>query len=102
MQITLITVSVNRDAMTKIPTVIPAHEAEVVKIVFGEDNVTILEEDSGSVELEPAEEGQRLASKYGADAVIKVYGENFKGAIAKACSVHEASAKPKGKAAAAT
>jgi hypothetical protein len=101
MHITLNTVTVNRDAMTKLPVTVPAHEVEVVKTVFGEDNVAIVDEDAGSVELDPAEEGARLVSKYGPDVVTKVYGENFKGAVAKACSSHEVTAKPKGKALAA-
>jgi hypothetical protein len=98
MHITLNTVSVNRDAMTKLPVTVPAHEVEIVKTVFGEDNVAFLEQDAGSVELDPAEEGSRLASKYGEAAVKAVYGENFKGAVARACSSHEVAAKPKGKA----
>jgi hypothetical protein len=101
MNVTLVSALISRDAMTRLPVDIPAHEVEIVKTVFGEDNVQVTNEDAGSVELEASEEGQRLVAKYGDVAVVKVFGENYKGAVAKACSTHEATAKPKGKALAA-
>lgn len=97
MHITLVTATVTRDAMTHLPTHIPAHELPIVQAIFGEDNVQVTSEDAGTVELDPAEEGQRLVGKYGDAAVVKGYGENYKGAVAKACSSHEATVKPKGK-----
>lgn len=98
MNITLVTATISRDPMTRIPTTVPAHELEVVKILFGEDNVQVTSEDAGSVELDPSTEGERLVGKYGDGVVVKVFGDNYKGAVARACSSHEASAKPKGKA----
>lgn len=98
MNVTLVSATITRDAMTRLPVSIPAHELEIVRTIFGEDNVQVHSEDAGSVELDPAEEGARLVGKYGDAAVVKVFGENYKGAVSKACSSHEAAAKPKGKA----
>lgn len=98
MQIALVSLDVVRDKSTRLPVTVPAHEVEIVKTIFGEDNVHASEEDAGSVELDPATEGVRLVGKYG-DVVKHVHGENYKGAVARACSSHEVTAKPKGKAA---
>lgn len=94
----LVTATVTRDAMTRLPVTVPKHEIDVMLAIFGEDNVLITNEDAGSIELEESEEGARLVSKYGDAAVVKVFGENYKGAVARACSDHEVTAKPKGKA----
>lgn len=82
-------VSVRRDAMTTLPVTVPAHEVEIQKLIFGEDNVQVTSEDAGTVELDAATEGERLVQKYGADPVIRLYGESFKGAVAKDLSGRE-------------
>lgn len=92
MNITLVTATVTRDAMTRLTVDVPAHEVEIMQTVFGEDNVQVTNENAGSVELDPSEEGQRLVGKYGDGAITRVYGENYKGAAARACSTHEAKA----------
>jgi hypothetical protein len=99
MNIPLVAVTVTRDAMTRLAVTVPAHEVDLQRTVFGEDNVQITSEDTGAhVELDPSAEGERLVGKYGDAAVVKQYGENYKGAVARALSSYEASSKPKGKA----
>lgn len=98
MQIALVSLTVVRDAMTRLPASVPAHEVEIMKTVHGEDNVTVNDGDAGFTELDPANEGDRLVAKYGEDVVKRVLGENYKGAAARACSSHEVNAKSKGKA----
>lgn len=95
----LTTVLVTRDAMTKLPTDVPAHEIDILKLIFGEDNVFVQKEDVATVDLDEANEGDRLASKYGQEAVVAAFGANYRGAVSRALSSVEA-AKPKGKAAA--
>ena len=87
----LVALIVSRDANTRLPVTVPAHEVEVVQKIFGEDNVQITNEDFGQVEVEPSEEGDRLAQKYGVEPVERIYGDNFKGAVARKC---EEIAKP--------
>ena len=77
---------ITRDAMTILPSEVPEHEVPVAQAVFGEDNVEVQGVDeSRVVTLDSSLEAERLAGKYGADALEKAYGTNFKGAIAKAC-----------------
>jgi hypothetical protein len=96
----LIAVQVHRDAMTKIPAFVPAHELRVLRAVHGKDNVyPIPDVEAGSVELDPAAEGSRLREKYGEGAVVAAYGEGFDEAIFDAVSSADSVAKPKGKAA---
>lgn len=83
--VALVALTITRDAMTKLPTTVAAHEVEVVKIVFGEDNVVVNNERAGTIEVDPDHEGERLAGKYGQDAVQRAHGENFKGKVAQAC-----------------
>lgn len=85
--IPLVAVMITRDAMTILPRELPEHELPVAQAVFGEDNVEVLGPvDDEAVKLDPATEAERLAGKYGPDAVEKAYGTNFKSAVAKACA----------------
>lgn len=97
MKVRLITATVTRDAMTRLPTTVPAHELDILMSTFGEDNVEITDEDAGEIEIDPAAEGERLAGKYGDGAVVKQFGDNFKSAVSKACSAHEVTSKAKAK-----
>lgn len=81
----IVALLVARDAMTRLPVTVPVHEVEIVKLIFGEDNVQVTDEAADKTELDPSTEGERLANKYGTEPVIRIYGENFKGAIARAC-----------------
>jgi hypothetical protein len=85
-------VLITRDAMTIIPTELPAHEIEIAKAVFGEENVNPTGADSGAVELEAASEAERLEQKWGSDALQAAFGANYKGKIAKA--VADGAVKP--------
>lgn len=82
-----VTALVERDATTTLPVTVAAHELEVVKAVFGEENVTG-ETPAGETVINLAEEPGRLERRYGADAVIATFGANFKGAITKAVTEH--------------
>lgn len=85
--ISLVAVMITRDAMTILPRDLPEHELPVVQAVFGEDNVQVLGPvEDQTVTLDSSLEAERLAGKYGTDALEKAYGTNFKGAIAKACA----------------
>ncbi len=85
--IPLVAVVITRDPMTILPREFPEHELPVAQAIFGEDNVEVLGPvDGETVALDPASEAERLAGKYGTDALEKAYGVNYKGAIAKACT----------------
>ncbi|MGC4395998.1 hypothetical protein [Hydrogenophaga sp. T2] len=85
--IPLVALMITRDPMTILPREVPEHELPIVQAVFGEDNVEVQGAVEGaSVELDPSQEAERLAGKYGTDALEKAYGANFKGAITKACA----------------
>ncbi|MBX3610389.1 MAG: hypothetical protein KF871_10895 [Hydrogenophaga sp.] len=84
--IPLVAVLITRDAMTILPRDLPEHELPIAQAVFGEDNVEVKGPvDGETVKLDVTQEADRLAGKYGADALEKAYGTNFKGAITKAC-----------------
>jgi hypothetical protein len=98
MQVNVITVEVTRDAMTRIVADVPAHEIEVQQVVFGHDNVNVLNDSAGVTELEEGEEADRLARKYGESAVTDTYGANYSGKVVaamKANAAPEADAAPK-------
>lgn len=87
--IAMCAIVITRDAMTILPTAVPAHEVEIAKAVFGEDNVEVVGPvDGQSVELDISLEHERLVQKYGPDAVQAAYGVNYKGAIERACKEH--------------
>ena len=93
--VALVALTITRDAMTRLPSTVVAHEVEVVKTVFGEDNVVVQDDEAGTLEVDPKEEGERLAQKYGHDAVVRTFGENYKGAVEKACKPVDVKAKGK-------
>lgn len=76
---------VTRDAMTILPVIVPAHELEVQKAVFGEDNVEVRDIKTEPTVVTVDDEGERIAKKYGAEAVEAAFGVNFKSKVAKAC-----------------
>ena len=76
---------VTRDAMTILPVIVPAHELEVQKAVFGEDNIEVRDIKTEPTVATADEEGDRLAKKYGAEAVEAAFGVNFKSKVAKVC-----------------
>lgn len=80
---------IDRDAMTKIPTSVPAYEVSIAQTVFGADNVQEMGDTGDLAEIEPSEEGARLAEKWGAKAVAEAYGNNFTVMLAKVAKDHE-------------
>lgn len=95
MQVNLITVEVTRDAMTRIVADIPAHEIEVQQLVFGHDNVNVLNDAAGVTELEDAAEADRLCRKYGETAVADTFGPNYAGKVIAAMKASAAQESPK-------
>lgn len=94
----MVAVMITRDAQTILPRDVPAHELPVLHAVFGEDNVQLQEGvNPGAVELDPANEAERLAGKYGTDALERTHGKNFAGAIVRACKEAEAKPEPEAK-----
>lgn len=79
-----VAVMISRDAMTNLPGIVPAHEVDIQKAVFGEDNVALLDSQPTDIfTIDPSQEAERLAQKYGGEAMEKAHGVNFKSAIAK-------------------
>ncbi len=89
----LIAVNVRRDAMTTLPNSVPQHEIAVLNAVHGKDNVYPSDEVVGSVELDPAAEGERLVAKYGEGPVHAAYGPGFDVRIAEAIASIDTTAK---------
>ena len=84
---------VTRDAMTILPTTVPAHELAIQRAVFGRENVRVLDDKLAPVEIDPSIEAERLQQKYGGRALEKAYGSNFEQAIEKACAEHQVKAQ---------
>lgn len=94
MQVNVITVEVTRDAMTRIVSDIPAHEIEVQQLVFGHDNVNVINDAAGTTELDEAAEGERLTRKYGDAAVAETFGANFHNKVIAAMKANAAADAP--------
>lgn len=73
--VSLMNVTVRRDANTITPVTVAPYELTILKNMFGKENVT--EGDAaGTVEVDPAGEHERLSAKYGFEKVAKVYGDD--------------------------
>lgn len=94
-KVAAVALTITRDAMTVLPAVVPAHEVDIVKAVFGDDNVLVHDTAQEPRELDPATEAERLVAKYGPDALEKTHGKNFAGAVARACKDAEVKAPKK-------
>lgn len=87
----LVQVMVRRDANTITPVTVPPYELTMLRQMFGKENVngdTV----AGQIEVEPADEFERLSAKYGAQKVVKVYGDDGGERLAEL--VEKAAAKP--------
>lgn len=93
MQVNIITVELTKDSMTRIVADIPAHEVEVQQLVFGRDNVNVINDAVGSVELNVDDEPDRLVRKYGETAVSDTFGPNYHGKVIAAMEANAAVAK---------
>lgn len=78
--------SVDKDTMTSITREIPAHEVDVLKAVFGKDNVR-QERAAAPVALDLDKEFERLSAKYGPAAVEDAIGKE--GAVRRAALAFE-------------
>lgn len=71
----LLNVTIRRDAMTITPVTVPPYELTLLRQMFGKENVTEGDQ-AGVIEVDPANEYERLSAKYGAAKVSKVYGDD--------------------------
>ena len=66
---------VRRDAFTTIHVHVPPYETNILRNLFGRENVTVFERPSKST-ITPEQEYDRLCAKYGHEVVAKVFGED--------------------------
>ena len=66
---------VRRDAFTTIHVYVPPYETNILRNLFGRENVTVFERSSQTT-ITPEQEYDRLCAKYGHEVVAKVFGED--------------------------
>jgi hypothetical protein len=66
---------VRRDAFTTIHVHVPPYETNILRNLFGRENVTVFERPSKTT-ITPEHEYDRLCAKYGHEVVAKVFGED--------------------------
>jgi hypothetical protein len=66
---------VRRDAFTTIHVHVPPYETNILRNLFGRENVTVLER-AKETTITPEQEYDRLCAKYGHEVVAKVFGED--------------------------
>jgi hypothetical protein len=66
---------VRRDAFTTIHVHVPPYETNILRNLFGRENVTVFERSSKTT-ITPTHEYDRLCAKYGHEVVAKVFGED--------------------------
>ena len=66
---------VRRDAFTTIHVHVPPYETNILRNLFGRENVTVFERTSKTT-ITPSHEYDRLCAKYGHEVVAKVFGED--------------------------
>jgi hypothetical protein len=66
---------VRRDAFTTIHVHVPPYETNILRNLFGRENVTVFERPN-KTSITPEQEYDRLCSKYGHEVVAKVFGED--------------------------
>ena len=66
---------VRRDAFTTIHVHVPPYETNILRNLFGRENVTVFERPSMTT-ITPEQEYDRLCAKYGHEVVAKVFGED--------------------------
>ena len=66
---------VRRDAFTTIHVHVPPYETNILRNLFGRENVTVFERSSKTA-ITPEQEYDRLCAKYGHEVVAKVFGED--------------------------
>lgn len=71
----MVEVMVRRDANTITPVAVPPYELTMLRTMFGKENVNG-DKTVGHMEVEAEGEFERLSAKYGAQKVVKVYGDD--------------------------
>lgn len=71
----MVEVMIRRDANTITPVAVPPYELTMLRQMFGKENV-VGDKVAGYIEVDPTGEFERLSAKYGAQKVIKVYGDD--------------------------
>lgn len=66
---------VRRDAFTTIHVHVPPYETNILRNLFGRENVTVFER-VGKTTITLEQEYDRLCAKYGHEVVAKVFGED--------------------------
>jgi len=66
---------VRRDAFTTIHVHVPPYETNILRNLFGRENVTVFERSSKTT-ITPEQEYDRLCAKYRHEVVAKVFGED--------------------------
>ncbi|QWD91656.1 hypothetical protein [Polynucleobacter sp. MWH-Braz-FAM2G] len=66
---------VRRDAFTTIHVHVPPYETNILRNLFGRENITVFERQSKTT-ITPEQEYDRLCAKYGHEVVAKVFGED--------------------------
>ena len=66
---------VRRDAFTTIHVYVPPYETNILRNLFGRENVTVFEKVNKTT-ITPEHEYDRLCAKYGHEVVAKVFGED--------------------------
>lgn len=66
---------VRRDAFTTIHVHVPPYETNILRNLFGRENVTVFERATKTT-ITPEQEYDRLCAKYGHEVVAKVFGED--------------------------
>lgn len=66
---------VRRDAFTTIHVYVPPYETNILRNLFGRENVTVFERPTKTT-ITPEQEYDRLCAKYGHEVVAKVFGED--------------------------
>ena len=66
---------VRRDAFTTIHVHVPPYETNILRNLFGRENVTVFKRPSKTT-ITPEQEYDRLCAKYGHEVVAKVFGED--------------------------
>jgi len=66
---------VRRDAFTTVHVHVPPYETNILRNLFGRENVTVFERQTKTT-ITPKQEYDRLCAKYGHEVVAKVFGED--------------------------
>ena len=66
---------VRRDAFTTIHVHVPPYETNILRNLFGRENVTVFDRPNKTT-ITPEQEYDRLCAKYGHEVVAKVFGED--------------------------